>query len=523
MTYIVGWHDLPAARVLVPAMKILDYVSPWVLEEWEYSFELELEEERAKLAEDKQREKREEVHQAQQGGAAVRDKKSRKKGQKRGRPPTHKHTQIEAGAVALPETVEEASRARMKPGTMSLSTPQKTRLVDFEDLSDEDGTPSRQTQPARGATLPTVEDMDVGISEEEGARVDNHGHSSQKPSEILRAPKITPVPLPTFPQSNAGMQRNLHGMFTTMNAGSGLSSVSSSKSSTPVPLPVLPSLRPTQSMTPAPAPQPSTSQTWASLQNGTRAASVSVVRPPMTTVLPPVVPPSAGSTPSVSSRPTSSNSQTGTSKPPKKRRKKAKPLLDENGAAVWLVKRIEDDCLFDVEGKGIERLYKVRWEGDWPPEQNPTWEPAANLPESMIRNWHKTAPKIRARLSKGLGPKDTGKLRLPALNPKKGGKMTQSKLNWNGGQKVSSVSDVFQSEADELDNDHQDGEEMATKHNQSGYDSGREEDQDDELFVLEKSADTGLGDKDKVMESISGARPSFASRMSSWGAFFGSR
>jgi len=101
--------------------------------------------------------------------------------------------------------------------------------------------------------------------------------------------------------------------------------------------------------------------------------------------------------------------------------------------------------------------------------------------------------------------------------------MTQSKLNWNGGQKVSSVSDVFQSEADELDNDHQDGEEMATKHNQSGYDSGREEDQDDELFVLEKSADTGLGDKDKVMESISGARPSFASRMSSWGAFFGSR
>ncbi|KAH7312466.1 hypothetical protein B0I35DRAFT_57475 [Stachybotrys elegans] len=48
MTYIVGWHDLPAARALVPAMRILEYVSPLVLEEWEWQLELGLDEERGR-------------------------------------------------------------------------------------------------------------------------------------------------------------------------------------------------------------------------------------------------------------------------------------------------------------------------------------------------------------------------------------------------------------------------------------------------------------------------------------------
>ena len=53
MAYIVGWRDLPAARLLVPVMEILDYVSPYALEEWEYNMELELEEDRSKLEEEK--------------------------------------------------------------------------------------------------------------------------------------------------------------------------------------------------------------------------------------------------------------------------------------------------------------------------------------------------------------------------------------------------------------------------------------------------------------------------------------
>ncbi|KAM4054431.1 hypothetical protein HRG_005287 [Hirsutella rhossiliensis] len=53
MTYIIGWRDLPAARHLVPAMKILNYVSPRALEEWESNREVELAEDRRKQADEK--------------------------------------------------------------------------------------------------------------------------------------------------------------------------------------------------------------------------------------------------------------------------------------------------------------------------------------------------------------------------------------------------------------------------------------------------------------------------------------
>lgn len=72
----------------------------------------------------------------------------------------------------------------------------------------------------------------------------------------------------------------------------------------------------------------------------------------------------------------------------------------------------------------------------------------------MVCNWYKMVFKIRVWLFKGFGLKDIGKFCLFVLNFKKGGKMMQLKLNWNGGQKVFSVSDVFQSEVDELDNDY---------------------------------------------------------------------
>ena len=43
--YVIGWTDLPAAKVTIPCTEILDYVSPRVVEEWEYQDALRREEE----------------------------------------------------------------------------------------------------------------------------------------------------------------------------------------------------------------------------------------------------------------------------------------------------------------------------------------------------------------------------------------------------------------------------------------------------------------------------------------------
>lgn len=127
MTYIVGWTDLPAARMPVPALNVLDYVSPRALEEWEGNFEEELDRERVRLVTERENER--------QTSTNIKGNKK-----KRGRPPAHSN--IEAGAVAVPETEEEASRVKLKPGVMSLSTPQKARLADFDGVSEEDAAPS---------------------------------------------------------------------------------------------------------------------------------------------------------------------------------------------------------------------------------------------------------------------------------------------------------------------------------------------------------------------------------------------
>ncbi|KAH6608477.1 hypothetical protein Trco_001823 [Trichoderma cornu-damae] len=123
MAYLIGWRDLPAASMLVPAMQVLDYVSPRTLEEFEEELEQELDDEKGRLEEEFKSD-------------LVAPQKKR-----RGRPPAH--SQIESAVVAEPETVAQA-KSRHKKGVMSLSTPQKSRLEEFAWLSDEEGSPSRQ-------------------------------------------------------------------------------------------------------------------------------------------------------------------------------------------------------------------------------------------------------------------------------------------------------------------------------------------------------------------------------------------
>ncbi|KAK8027216.1 hypothetical protein PG991_004272 [Apiospora marii] len=70
----------------------------------------------------------------------------------------------------------------------------------------------------------------------------------------------------------------------------------------------------------------------------------------------------------------------------KKRRKLSKP--EPKLEPAWEVKRLEGHMITDVGGQPV-RFFKVRWEGDWPPSENPTWEPQENLPPGLVKQYLK--------------------------------------------------------------------------------------------------------------------------------------
>ncbi|KAG6046923.1 hypothetical protein E4U17_007686 [Claviceps sp. LM77 group G4] len=148
MTYIVGWRDLPAASLRVPAMDILDYVSQRTLEEWEERLEDEMDEHRQHLEE---KVGRWGEHKVSPG--------------MRRRPPAHT-------AIEQPAAIEIESESESESGTgsgvgshakshgMSLSTPRKRRRADFHVSSDEDSnSPTKQLNPELHDNSDGGEDM----------------------------------------------------------------------------------------------------------------------------------------------------------------------------------------------------------------------------------------------------------------------------------------------------------------------------------------------------------------------------
>jgi len=141
-----------------------------------------------------------------------------------------------------------------------------------------------------------------------------------------------------------------------------------------------------------------------------------------------------------------------------------------------VVKRLEDDAVYDVEGKGLVRYFKVRWEGDWPPEQNPTWEPEENIPPNMVRTYYKRG-KQRKQYVK----------RASIDAAKKDKNLTQTKLSWGNARKYSSVSEAFAG-GDELADTHMQGmngdDGGLGNGTQGGGDDGEDE---EEVFVVDKT------------------------------------
>ncbi|KAI8946409.1 hypothetical protein F4801DRAFT_564833 [Xylaria longipes] len=160
--YVVGWPDLPAARVAILATKILDYVSPRTLEDWEYKclLEKDKEQEKEEAARKRKQDERAIAHAASTLATGTSTPGSSTPGQKeRGRP---SKAEVLARRIAQQASFgdDELAHVPLPPASTngpSLSTPQKSLsqvvidvedMEDMEDVEDMDGVEETDTNDA---------------------------------------------------------------------------------------------------------------------------------------------------------------------------------------------------------------------------------------------------------------------------------------------------------------------------------------------------------------------------------------
>ncbi|KAL6693987.1 hypothetical protein J3F84DRAFT_378286 [Trichoderma pleuroticola] len=441
MMYLVGWRDLPAASKLVPAMQVLDYVSPRTLEDFEARLEQELDDEREKL-------------EAELKSDLAAPQKIKRK---RGRPPAH--SQIESAVVAEPETVAQA-KSRHKKGAMSLSTPKKARLEEFEWLDDEEGSPSRQIAQEEFQSLHGYLPMEYDMSEDTESPLPN------EPPEVMRndsrvdtvpmktkQPQALPKPPPPIrPRTPPGL---INGGHTSVKTHS------------------------------SPQPEPNIKQNSQIHQglgpSSFKPAGQSTIPNPTKVIV-------SEEGKAVEGNPAAAKPKTSRKRP---RPEVDAPKAEPQGENDWVVERIEDVEYYEVDGRGIVRYFKVSWEGDWPPDQKRTWEPEENIPANLVRNFFKISKSKRKTMAKDnpskklSKPKQTGpKNGISKQSTHKQGSLKQSKLAWPGiRKKYSSVSEAFAGDPDSLDV------------MDEGYDGEEDElagDGQDEFFVVTEGGENEL-------------------------------
>jgi hypothetical protein len=497
--YIVGWPDLPVARVAILATKIHDYVSPWVLEDWEYQASLERDREQEREDAARKRKQREvtEMRLASMSvsGASLPSTPGAQK--KRGRP---SKAEVLARQIAQQASFgdEELANVHLPPASTngpSLSTPQKrlARLAtDVEELEETDtneathkqphgdleresdsegdgayeppeesdepeeledglGFPSLNSflppPPNRGYAQFSVSNLPSSAQKDSAIPIPPFSSSSHsnsgKPSRWTKYQLTTPVPAPSYPElrwkEHAKIKR-ITPVPPPAHPGPKPQSKQSNvlpprqdtlvptpqppqqrkEINTPVPLPSLPhpvsrsrvsGVSREVKVTPVPVPaQPKATPTRS------RAATSTPVPVPLHPLLQkskkdpqsapytPIQPPAPHS-PNVSNgRKRQSPSKTTNRHSNNSKSRKAQPPQPEeeetegNGEPVWEVKWLEDDKVIEIEGQTF-RYFRVRWEGDWPPDQNPTWEPEENIPTNLVQNYLKNRKRARMRRS----------------------------------------------------------------------------------------------------------------------------
>ncbi|KAF4954867.1 hypothetical protein FGADI_4969 [Fusarium gaditjirri] len=447
MTYIVSWTDLPAAHMLVPAMDILEYVSPRKLEEWEF-----------KNTEEQLEEETTEKKKAEAGQAA--------QPKRRGRPP--KHSTIETAVVAV---VEDEEAVPMK-GAMTIKTPTKNRLKDFEGLSDEEGL-ARQPQWEMTGDSAETDDQALG----------GHRGTVKDPESAFSGTKIDPSH-GTAVDSHASKKSHTKGKHFESFPSTGTSSRQGTPQITGIRSKFEGKKKPSR---PSKEAQPShgilsgvqgtgSASDWTSQKSLTYSNSgVETPDPESETQTARLIEEAL----SVQKKPPKP-----TSKPKNRLPKPPEPIpqedpsqgdAEETDESGWEVKRLEDMELYDVEGQGLVRYFLVRWEGDWPPDQNPSWEPESNLPKDLVKSYLRNGKRKRSD-KPATKPVSKQPSVAPSYAPKKKS-MKQTTLSWGiPAKQFKSVSEAFAGgEEDEL------GMPVAADPRKE-----EDDDDDDELFVVEE-------------------------------------
>lgn len=425
-TYIVGWRDTLGARLLVPVMDILDYVSPWEVEHWEMELETELSNERHKLEEEKRREK--------EALAQPDQPQPHKQPKKKGRRP--KNAGIETAAMAELEPQDDGT-TRLKGGALSF-TPQKAQLEEFVGISDTDGTPSRQLVAEQGEVKGLGYDTEGdGVERPEYFEaeqgVEDETELDDQPDELQdnvvmgfgnaqgEWGSLPPIELQhTMPDEDLAPRPT---KVKSRMQPSSQSSVSSWVTAAQSPYKTHASNRPALSVPTAGTSKLSQMVNRSSSQGNGAQWAESVIPPQDSTMPGPKKPRRKSESADKASRPKK-----------RKRESEGQTPVEVAGEQRWIVKTLEDADLYEVEGVGLVRYFKVLWEGDWPADQNPSWEPEDNLPPALVRNFYKRS---KDQLTKTQRKK---KKRERALQ--------QTTLTWGNGKKCDSVSHAFTGDED---------------------------------------------------------------------------
>ncbi|KAI0889633.1 uncharacterized protein GGS22DRAFT_148783 [Annulohypoxylon maeteangense] len=587
MCYVVGWKDLPAARVAILATNILDYVSPGELENFEY--QKQLERDTGKETDRRGALKKEELDldlltiakkkkavkpTSAMGTPTTPDPPTPSGRRRRGRP---SKAELQARELSKQASVNDSESIEVTlPPTNtsgpSLSTPQKKRVreivTDMEEMDEADADDAIQQQLRRESD-DAAEDMDIELDGDEDE--DDKGEETMS---LDRVPEATSSGLEI---SSYARNLWLHKDTTLIKSANGNLALKSSTSHVPVPevlrsnkrpweLPAITPLPPPmpkprkpiqpvnsqprkipippgrkQSTTPVPVPTPLKSDKKIPRQYPQQfqlqfqpKPEPSVPKPPenkqSTTPVPvPQYPrftnkkcePSSSAPPPQPPKPNSQHhgftpagrssgrwpseipqssgelavnppfkGQTNTSPPPKKCTPKSKTKSTTGNGKMWVVSRLEGDKLVHAHGLRT-RFFKVRWAGEWPPDQNPTWEPEDNIPPELIKAYLKGKAKAATGRRRTTGSLTNG-FDSPSRN------LRSSPLTLK--RKYSSVAEAFAGDADDLDelrnSADSGGEENATVNGSGGRGKRREiarynyyEDEDGEDEILVVTAD----------------------------------
>ncbi|KAL2883284.1 hypothetical protein SGCOL_001478 [Colletotrichum sp. CLE4] len=418
LQYVVGWTDLPAARLVVDAEQICDYVSPMAYEEWCAAKAEERDEEERRLEEAENVRAVEEAVSRERSVAAPGEKGA--KGAKRGR----KRKQIVAEELRTPEPATAADgqkkkRGRPRKNAPSLSTPSKTALADdFRELDTEgdvdvdvemddtadDEAIFRQLN-GTGTTTPlllTEDSYDSGEQSSLPAGLEppskkqrtrsprpalSRSHKLTSTAAVIttastRSPKLYRPAAGNahLPADTPGLcEPHIHAHSPTDNKDTATAEAVpplNTRSSFHAPAIILAQSANTYTKSQQYAPTASDGAPGVEPDTERYSKSAAIKsNPPTTTKF-------------------HAARKTGGKHPPSSTATATTAAADEEeedeDEQVYEVLRIEgfEDRVSRRSGKKLGRFFQVRWKGNWPSSMNPTWEPESNIPQHVIQRFY---------------------------------------------------------------------------------------------------------------------------------------